>query len=187
MALPAATTPSAPDGFRFVTVSAKGSSGTVGMKIRVEGLKAVQNGLRELGVTDTPYLRKALENIGNVLAIAMEAVKPYSSYKVGRPRVLGKAPALRVSVGIEHPGARSMEFGRIYYYRGYTGRAMRATGYKIASEPGQKARPFLGIISGPSVVETIRPYAEPLIIAALQTEWERASRAMSNDVIEVPS
>lgn len=160
-----------PAGYELREVRGR-SKGTVSANVRITGLKEVQAALREMG-GDAPYLRKALEEIGEDLAEEMQAVAPFPSFKVERPKVLGKSPALRVSVGIGHPGARSREFGRKYYYRGFQGRAMKATGYKFKSSPGQEARPYLGVVSGPSVAEKIRPTAEERLVDAYEREWDR--------------
>jgi len=168
--------PQAPEGYRFVQVSGRAAKGTFSTNVRITGLKAAQEGLRALGVTDVPFVRSALTDIGNVLAVGMNAVKPHASFKVGNVRVLGKVPALRVSVAMAHPGARSMEFGRKNYWRGYKGRAVKS-GYKFAASPGQTARPFLGVISGRSVAQGVQPYAEKRLVDAYIKEWETAHAA----------
>jgi len=179
--------------------SGSGRGGTVGMKIQIEGLKAVQNGLRALGATDVPFVREGLEDIGEKLVPVLGAAMPYQSFKVGRPKVLGKAPALRLSVPVNHPAARTTEFGRRLYWYGFKkpgrigkrgspkGYSMRGGIKRDVSPRGQMARPYLGIVKGDSVVERIRPYAMARLVKAYTDEWNAASAAVGNDVIEVGS
>lgn len=184
MALPGASTAGVPDGYYIWTDrKARGGRSSFGVTVRIEGLQTVQRALKEMG-GDAPFLRAALERIGEKLAGAVRAVVPYPSYKVGAPKVKGKSPALRVVVPVDHPGARSMEFGRSYYYRGYSGRAMKS-GYKFKSSPGQMARPYLGIVKGNSVAESVRGYAEGEMLKAYEQEWDRLTANAGEDVIEV--
>lgn len=174
-----------PDGYSVVTVKRGGSRATVtGMRVRIEGLKAVQAGLKALQVDDAPFVRGALMEIGGLLAGVMRTAVPHESFKVGEPNVLGGANNLRVQVPVAHPGARSYEFGRKWYYRGYRGRAVRS-GTKFVATPGQIARPYLHIVKGPSVAERIRPQAEGLLLKAYQEEWAKASAPQSGDSYEV--
>lgn len=174
MALPV---PQAPEGYRIVQVKKGGPKATFGTGIRITGLKAVQEGLKAMNVQSVPIIDGALMDIGNVLAIGMDAVKPHASFKVGTPTLRGKPHARRVSVPLTHPGARSKEFGKKYWWAGYKrpgisrgspkGYSMKG-GYKIEKEApkGQRAKPFLGVISGRSVAESIRPYAEKKLVDA---------------------
>lgn len=175
MALPGASAP--PAGYRFIETSSRGSRGTFGTNIKITGLKAAQDGLRAMNVQSVPIIDEALTDIGNVLAIGMDAVKPHASFKVGKPKILGKPHSRRVSVAIAHPGARSAEFGRKWYWRGYTGRNMKA-GYKFQpASGGQKARPYLGVISGASVAQSIRPFAETKLVDAYIRQFEASHAA----------
>lgn len=174
MALPGAD---APSGYRFIETSARGSRGTFGTNIQITGLKAAQDGLRAMNVQSVPIIDDALTDIGNVLAIGMDAVKPHASFKVGKPKLAGKPHARRVTVPLSHPGARSMEFGRTWYWRGYTGRNAKA-GYKFQpASGGQKARPYLGVIAGASVAQSIRPYAETRLVDAYIRQFEASHAA----------
>lgn len=169
--------PMVPDGYKLVEVRKGGTKATFGTNIQITGLKAAQAGLQAMNVQSVPIIDEALTDIGNVLAIGMDAVKPHASFKVGKPRILGKPHARRVSVAIAHPGARSAEFGRTWYWRGYTGRNMKA-GYKFQpGSGGQKARPYLGVISGASVAQSIRPYAEKRLVDAYIRQFEASHAA----------
>lgn len=179
MALPGASAP--PEGYRFIETSGRGSKGTFGTNIRITGLKAAQDGLRAMNVQSVPIIDGALTDIGNVLAIGMDAVKPHASFKVGKPKLAGKPHARRVTVPLAHPGARSMEFGRKWYWRGYPGRNAKA-GYKFQpASGGQKARPYLGVIAGASVAQSIRPYAEKKLVDAYIRQFEASHAAAGGD------
>lgn len=180
MALPSAGV-APPEGYKFVTVKKGGTKATFGTNIRITGLKAAQEGLQAMNVQSVPIIDAALGDIGNVLAIGMDAVKPHASFKVEKPKISGKPHARRVSVGIAHPGARSKEFGKKYWWSGYKrpgapkgtpkGYSMKG-GYKIEKVPGQPAKPFLGVIEGPSVAQSIRPYAEKKLVDAYIKQYE---------------
>lgn len=162
-----------PEGFRFIRKSNRsGGTGAGDVRIQIEGLEEIRKALREMG-GDAPYLRAALERVGVRLAAEMESVMPHQSFKVGKASVKGRSPNLRAVVPVDHPGARAYEFGRKWYYAGFTGRKMKATGYKIRSAVGQKARPYLGIIEGSPVAEKVRPYAIEQVLQAYDDEWDR--------------
>lgn len=173
--------PMVPDGYKLVEVRKGGTKATFGTNIQITGLKAAQAGLQAMNVQSVPIIDEALRQIGNVLAIGMDAVKPHASFQVGKPVIRGKPHARRVSVPLAHPGARSVEFGKKYWWTGYKrpgapkgtpkGYSMKG-GYKIEKDPGQKAKPFLGVIEGPSVAQSIRPYAEKKLVDAYIRQYE---------------
>lgn len=178
--------PTAPQGYRIVQVNRGSTRATFGTNIKITGLKAAQDGLRAMNVQSVPIIDGALMDIGNVLAIGMDAVKPYSSFKVGSPKLAGKPHARRVSVGMAHKAVRTTEFGKKYWWKGFTrpgisrgspkGYSMKG-GYKIRKDPGQPARPFLGVISGASVAESIRPFAEKKLVDAYIDQFEASHAA----------
>lgn len=180
--------PQAPAGYRIVTVKASGNKGTFGTNIKITGLKAAQEGLKAMNVQSVPIIDKALQDIGNVLAIGMDAVKPHQSFQIEKPVIRGQPHARRVSVGLKHPAARSIEFGKKYWWAGFTrpgvprgspkGYSMKS-GYKIEKEPpqGQKAQPFLGVISGPSVAKSVEGYAGEKLVDAYIKQFEASHAA----------
>lgn len=186
MALPMAQSPGLPRTETIITVKDRAKTANVtGMRVRIEGLRALQDGLKAMQVTDAPFLRAALMEIGTYLMIGMTVAAPFPSFKVGTPAITGSGAALRVRVPLVHPGSRSYEFGRKWYFRGYRRGGSMKAGVKFQAQPGQVARPFLGIITGRSVAQSIRPVAEPLLLKAFQDEWKRASAAQGGDSYEV--
>lgn len=146
---------------------------TVKWGIQVDGAANLQKALRVLAEPDAPYLRDALEDVGRSLAREAASRAPGG---IGRAvqfvGVKGKANALRSMVQIKHPGSRSMEFGRQYYYRGYTGRRVKS-GQRFRSNPGQPARPYIGIVRGDAAMGAIEADAQRKIADAIEAEWER--------------
>jgi len=178
--------PQAPAGFQIVTVKKGGTRSTFGTNIQITGLKAAQDGLRAMHVQSVPIIDDALGDIGNVLAIGMDAVKPHASFQVQKPVIRGQPHARRVSVGMAHKAVRTVEFGKKYWWVGYKrpgisrgsprGYSMKG-GYKIQKSPGQPARPFLGILSGASVAESIRPWAGQRLVDAYIKQFEASHAA----------
>jgi len=142
--------------------------------IEVKGAKAIGRALKVLGETDAPFLKKALEESGELLEGATRSRAPGSmAQKVAFTRVTGKGATMRATVVVRHGGAKSMEFGRLYYYRGYTGRSMKATGQRFRSSKGQKAKPFVGVMKGDQAMGAVKPQVKAKIEAAITKEWER--------------
>lgn len=145
--------------------------------IELNGARQLNRALKALGETDAPFLREALEESGELLRKAAARRWPGSSG--GRVRFAGvrggKGHTLRAVVAMDHPGARSMEFGRFNYYRGFRGRAVKATGQRFAvpAGRGQKPRPFLGIVHGDAAIAEVKEDVGRLLGAAINAEWER--------------
>ena len=150
------------------------AGGAVKIGLEVKGAKALQRAFKLLGETDAPFLKKALEESGELLEGATRSRAPGSmAQKVAFTRVSGKGATLRATVVVRHAGAKSMEFGRLYYYRDFQGRAMKATGQRFRSGKGQKAKPFVGVISGGQAMAAVEPQVRAKIQAAYEKEWER--------------
>ena len=144
------------------------------LDIKVAGAKALKRALKVLGETDAPFLREALEQSGKLLRAATAKRAPGSiAAAVAFAGVKGTGGALRAPLKIKHPGAIPMEFGRVHYYRGFTGRRQKATGQRFKASPGQKAKPFLGVVSGGGAIAEVRDEVEKLIRVAFEREWER--------------
>lgn len=178
MALPSVTgAPIVPVGYEVKNLS-RGRSG-ISVNVSIEGLKEIRAAYRIMESADAPYLRKGIEKGTDILARSIQAGVPFPSFKVVNRGVKGKGLALRGVIDIAHKGARSMEFGRTWYYRGFTGRAQKATGFKFkVSSGGQQARPFLGIISGGGAVDKVRGQVEDAVQKAMIEEWEDLTRRM---------
>lgn len=145
--------------------------------VELTGVTRLRNALSLLGETDAPYLRTALEWASHRFIAAAARRAPGS---IGRSITLaGVQPSARyvaqAKIVVKHPGAAPMEFGRQYYYRGYKGRAMRATGYRFRVPPGrgQKARPYLGVVNKDAAIGEVQDDIEKMLMDAIEAEWER--------------
>lgn len=149
-------------------------AGTVKIGIEVSGAKALGRALRLLGETDPPFLREALDEAGHLLEGATRSRAPGGMARtVDFVGVKGKGATLKATVVVRHAGAKSMEFGRLYYYRGFTGRSQKATGQRFRSGKGQKARPFVGIMDSGHAMGAVKDDARRLIETAFEKEWDR--------------
>lgn len=152
-----------------------GPAGTSGIRIEIDekSMGRLTKALRILGETGAPFLRAAMQDVGERFADEIRHRSPGGiGGHVQMKGVLGKGGALRASGVVKHPGARSMEFGRKWYWTGYRGRAQR-TGRKTPHTPGQAARPYLGVIKGDAATAAITPYAREHILEAIDREWDR--------------
>lgn len=150
------------------------AGGAVKIGIEVKGAKAIGRAFKLLGETDPPFLREALTEGGQLLEGATRSRAPGGmAQKVDFVGVKGKGAQLKATVVVRHGGAKSMEFGRLYYYRGFRGRAMKSTGQRFRSGRGQKAKPFVGIITGGQALGQVEAKVKDLITTAFEKEWER--------------
>lgn len=133
--------------------------------IEVKGAGQLQKALRVLGEADAPFLRAALEESGRDLAGQAARRAPGG---IGRAvqftGVKGKANGLRAVGVVKHPGSRSMEFGRKFWMR---------RGQRIAHSPGQRPRPYLGVVQGDAAIGAVKEDAQRRIADAFEREWER--------------
>ena len=90
-------------------------------------------------------------------------------------KVRGKGAAISALIHVNHPGAKSAEFGRKFYYRGFTGRDQKATGQRFKPAGGQKAKPFAGIIKGDQAIGSVRNDARQRIGKAIEQEFRRVA------------
>lgn len=141
--------------------------------IEVKGAKALTRAMTTLGEVDAPFLREALDDSGQILETA---IRSRGKGRIGASTraqgVKGSGGALRAVVTVDHPGAKSMEFGRKNYYRGYTNRRQKSTGQKFRSSRGQPARPFVGVKGGQAVGASEEPIKKK-ITDAIEKEWDR--------------
>lgn len=130
--------------------------------------------LKVLGERDAPFLRKALEESAQDLAGEIRQRAPGSiGQKVELRGVKGTGASIRATGSDLHPGARSMEFGRVWYWTGYTRTGNRIQGGQKVKRTGQQARPFMGVIDGGHAIGAVAPKAKARIMAAISQEWER--------------
>ncbi|HXG36523.1 MAG TPA: hypothetical protein VNL15_06115 [Dehalococcoidia bacterium] len=153
------------------------SKSTASWNIQLTGHKRLKKALRVLGEREAPFLKAALEEGGGLLrgAAAARATGGISS-AVQFVGVQGSGGAQKAIIRVKHPGARSMEFGRKMYYRGFRGRQMKATGQRFRANRGQQARPYMGIIKNDAAIGQVGPQVKQGIEQALEREWERIGR-----------
>lgn len=93
-------------------------SGNVSWGIQLEGVSTLNKALRVLQEDDLPILREALTKSGRLLQSAAASRAPGGiGRSVDFAGIRGTKAGIRALVRIDHPGGRSMEFGRIWYYR----------------------------------------------------------------------
>lgn len=163
-------------GGRTVKASPGAKTGIV-----VTGIKPLAAALRVLGETEAPHLVEALTEGGQMLhRAARSRARGGIGAQMEAVGVRGKGGAIRYVIRSRHPGARSMEFGRIWFYRGYTGRNVKSgTRFKVGAlgSAGQHPRPYLGVVRGDAAIgETSEPIAR-LLLQAIEAEWERIGAA----------
>lgn len=148
-------------------------AGTSGIRIELDedSLTRLRRAFRVLGEEQAPFLRDALDEAGRELAAVAASMAPGSiGSRVEYRGIRGKGVAIRAVGVVRHPGARSMEFGRHWYWTGYKGRNMKS-GRKVRRK-GQAARPFLGVISG-GAMAVVAPKARQRLLDAIEREWDR--------------
>lgn len=163
-------------------------SGRFYLRIEMDGksVTRLKHALEVLGESEAPFLREALDDVGQKFAGEIRQRAPGSmASKVDYVGVRGEGVALRASGWDRHPGAKSMEFGRKLYWHGGHGNnrpgSMRRKGSlkKGASKgpsrsgPGQAARPFIGIIGNTQAIAAVQPYARARLRVAINREWTR--------------
>lgn len=149
--------------------------GTASINIEVHGdVKRLKRALRVLAEGDAPYLREALEQGGHDLEGAVESrATGRLSGTVQFAGVKGKANTLRALVLVRHEAAKVREFGRNFFYRGYTGRAQKATGNRFRSNRGIPPKPFVGIVKGDHAIGAVAPRIRQRLETAIDREWTR--------------
>ena len=148
-----------------------------GFQLRVEldgkSVTRLNRALKALGETDAPFIRAALDDIGPRFAGAIKSrAKGGIAAGVQTKGVKGSGGALRFAGVVKHPGSRSMEFGRQYYYRGYKGRAVKS-GQRFKVAGGQRPQPYVGVINGDHAIGAVKGYARERLTEAINQEWER--------------
>jgi hypothetical protein len=204
------------------------ATGTVSWGVKLEGVSTLNKALRVLQEPEAPFLKEALTKSGKLLQHAAMSRAPGGiAQKVDFVGIRGSGGGIRALIKIDHPGGRSMEFGRIWYYRAwgsasgakraanitkflgynekFTGSATdlkrqraaqknlaaigarignnrpgskRAKGImkrqeKFRGSPGQRARPYLGVIKGNAAIGAVTDDVTHLLSQAIRDEWDR--------------
>ncbi len=143
--------------------------------IEVRGARSLIRALRLMQDVEAPFVREAMEESGQLLTGAARGRAPGGiAQTVDFIGVRGSGARIRATVKVRHPGAKSMEFGRRKYYRGFTGRRQRS-GQAFQASPGQRARPFVGIRRGDAAVGAVKNDVGRKLIQAYEREWARVA------------
>ena len=164
--------------FGEITASTKKmgrSAQRASFNLQVNGVKEIRRALNDVSAARSGPAADAYEKgiRAGAERVAWEiAVRAPGSMggKTKFDRMLGRGVYARGVVAVNHPGARSMEFGRKYYWVGYTGRQPR-TGRKVLHHPGQVARPFVGVIKGDQALGSAGPYVARQIGIGIERAW----------------
>ncbi len=149
---------------------------TAAISIETTGLKELKKAMKAIGDKQSPYLRPVLEDLGGDLASATADRATGGIASASKfVKVRGKGAAISALIHVNHPGAKSAEFGRKFYYRGFTGRDQKATGQRFKPAGGQKAKPFAGIIKGDQAIGSVRNDARQRIGKAIEQEFRRVA------------
>lgn len=153
------------------------ASQTAKVSIQVTGAKALKRALKELGDTEAPFLRQAVDEGGHLLELAVRGMAPGAMAQTVRfVAVRGSGANVKALVRVTHPGAKAMEFGRHTYYKGFT-RPLHKGGMKATGTPfqsrGQKARPFVGVMKLDQAIGSVKDEIQTKIEQAFVKEWER--------------
>lgn len=158
--------------------------------IEVEGIDKLKRALQLFEEPDPPFLRAALIEAQEIVLDEARSRAPGGIKKgfLARP-LRGKGGLTIAPILVKHPGARSMEFGRKWYYKaraeseGKIGnnrpgskrkkRGVRAGSVKVKHAPGQKARPYIGIVNRDQAIGATHDEVQKLLVAAVQAEWDR--------------
>lgn len=162
------------------------SKATASWNVRVDGVAQVNRVCKLFGETDAPFLREALDECGAMLARETVSRAPGGLARATRYiGIRGRGMALRAIVQVKHPGSRSMEFGRKWYYAGAVGAGNNSPGLKRGkgsmkrgkrvARRGQKARPYAGITTGGGAMGAIADEVREKLATAYAMEFERVA------------
>ena len=150
-------------------------SGAIRLRFEVDGYQELVKAARAIGESDLPYLRHALLASGSLVAQSARGfAKGGIGSRISAPALNNSKTSPYAKFDVRHPGSRSMEFGRKNYWRGYriVGRR-RSGGTKTAHSPGQKARPYIGILNADAAVGATQSRVKALLAEAVSNEWDR--------------
>lgn len=140
--------------------------------IETEGFNAMRRKLKALDELDAPEMASSLDKIARLTDSEVSSRAPGSMGGKVATRPAKKLGATITFGTVKHPGAKSMEFGRTTYYRGYTGRAQKS-GQSFKANPGQKARPFVGIKRGDQAMGRLVEPVRRELASGVAAVWAR--------------
>ena len=159
--------------------------------IDIENLALLRGAFRSIaGFEDLPYAREAMGRVQGMAVDATQQRVPRPSFRVVGLPIKGEGLRMMAPIKVVHPAAKSFEFGRHFYYTGFTrgafigptkgkrGAARAAKGYmkrtgKRVWRTGMKEQTFIGIKSGGHAIGAIAPKAAEIMSEALAKEWAR--------------
>ena len=138
----------------------------VKVTVEVKGHRELMRALKRVGgEEDAPEVRAAVGESGAMVAEEMARRAPGSiGQAVTFGGVKGPYTSLRAVGRVKHPGSRSMEFGRKYW---------PVQGRPVRHSPGQKPRPYLGVVKGDAAIGATKNRIRDLMLAAYRATWER--------------
>lgn len=161
------------------------SKNTAWFEVQLDG-KAVSQLNRALSLFEeqhADFLREALAKSAHILTPEIKRrAKGSISNRVEYAGLKGTKAGVRAVITINHPGARSAEFGRRRWHvspgaGNNRGTQKRAKGSmkrgKVVIRPGQKARPFLGVEKGDAAIGAKADEIRTLLTNAIEQEWIR--------------
>lgn len=160
--------------------------------IRIEGLTDTRRAFKALGEADTPFYLAALNHSAEITRAAIAARAPGSmAGKVDLVGIRGDGINASAVIRVNHPGADSYEFGRRFWYRGFTyggglgqrgvrpGRKpkgiQKGTGVRFQSSPGQAEKPFVGVKAGNAAIGAVAPRVHAMMVDAIEREFARVA------------
>jgi|GEM_PF-4667904 len=99
-----------------------------GWAVQVEGAAQLKRAMAVLAQPDTPYLKAGLAEAGELVAlVARNLASRRISGTIAFVGVTGAGTQMKAVVESNHPMAKSVEFGRRYYYRKATAVAVKGS------------------------------------------------------------
>lgn len=150
---------------------------TEAFAVRVDGLQALKKAMKAIGDTNAPFLTRAMEQAGPLVAAEVPKDAPrHLRGAVAFVGVRGIGGNVRALIEVSAPDANRQEFGRApkpYLHSG-TARGRRRT-YKLKRAgyvyKGSKARPYVGVKNKDHALGRALPIVGPIIERAILAEW----------------
>lgn len=158
--------------------------GAASLRVEIPNVRRLQSAFRALAEADAPFIDEALKQ--GAADDFIPAIKRHAPGAIGREvrhgRVLGSPPGRRISIIVEHPGSKPMEFGRSFYWSGYTVAGGRISGgRKTRHTPGQRPRPFVGVVKGDAAVGEVGTALQKRFSDAIEAEFLRLANMPGED------
>lgn len=143
--------------------------------VEIQGIASVRQAFAALGELDTPFYLAALNESGHV---AVGEVNAHARGGIAGKAYLSKitGTGLRASaiIKVKHPASRPTEFGRHWFYRGFTrgGKgSQKRTGTRFYAAPGRAPNVYVGILAGGHAVGAAAPRIQKIMTDAIEREF----------------